>query len=244
MNGKGPYRKGIYPRVSFSYCYWMQSVILVHGAWHGAWCWDQVCQLLSDADVPAMTVNLPFTGYEDDVQAVENVIDQLGAETILLGHSYGGKVISKAAEGKENVTNLVYLCALLLREGEPFAGHDQDPHPSSIQIEVAKDLSCSVKPSAALPAFYTDVDDKIAKEATKRLRPLPVTSFDAGVGEAWRNIQTTYVICNRDAAIHPDRQRQMAELAGHTIEWSCGHSPFLSKPRLVADLLSTLATKS
>jgi pimeloyl-ACP methyl ester carboxylesterase len=219
----------------------MQSVILVHGAWHGAWCWDQVCQLLSDAGIPTLTVDLPFTGYEDDVQAVEDVLDRSGTSTILLGHSYGGKVISKAAEGKENVTNLVYLCALLLREGEKL---DEEYHPSSIKIEVAKDLSCIVKPDAVLPAFYADVDEKIAKEAAGRLRPLPVTSFDAGVGEAWRNIPTTYVICNRDAAIHPDRQRQMAELAGHTIEWRCGHSPFLSKPRLVADLLSTLATEN
>ncbi len=216
----------------------MKSVILVHGAWHGSWCWEKVQQLLSNAGIPSFAVELPFTGFIDDVAEVEATIAHVGAPSVLLGHSYGGKVISQAAEGKSEITNLIYLCAFLLREGESFAGTGQEPHPSSIKLEVGKDLSCTVRSDAIVPAFYADVDSMTAKRASSMLRPLPISSFEPGRGEAWNDITTTYVVCSDDAAIHPDRQRQMASLADHVVEWESGHSPFFSDPELVVNLLS------
>ena len=188
--------------------------------------------------VPSLAVELPFTNFEDDVKEVESTISKVDSPIVLVGHSYGGKVISKAAQGRNTITDLIYLCALLLKENEPFAGEGQEPHPSSIKLEVAEDMSCTVRNEAITPAFYADVDEATAKEATSRLRPLPVGSFGPGEGEAWREIQTTYVVCNNDAAIHPKRQRQMANLADLTVEWDCGHSPFFSDPELVADFFS------
>ncbi len=219
----------------------MKSVILVHGAWHGSWCWAKVQRLLSDAGIPSLAVELPFTGFNDDVKEVEEAITNVGAPSVLLGHSYGGKVISKAAERRTEITDLIYLCAFLLREDEPFAGSGQQPHPSSIKLEVAEDLSCTVRSDAIVPAFYADVDHETADRASSMLRPLPISSFDPGKGEAWNGITTTYVVCTDDAAIHPERQRQMAALADHVIEWESGHSPFFSDPELIANLLSDYA---
>ena len=182
--------------------------------------------------------SFPSRGFIDDVAEVESTIANVGAPSVLLGHSYGGKVISQAAEGKSEITNLIYLCAFLLREGEPFAGNGQEPHPSSIKLEVEKDLSCTVRSDAIVPAFYADVDGMTAKRASSMLRPLPISSFEPGSGEAWNGITTTYVVCTDDAAIHPDRQRQMASLADHVVEWESGHSPFFSDPELVVNLLS------
>ena len=217
----------------------LKTLILVHGAWHGHWCWKEVQNLLSEMGVSSLAVELPFTSFEDDVKEVESTISKVDGPIVLVGHSYGGKVISKAAQGTNTITDLIYLCAFLLRENEPFAGEGQEPHPSLIKLEIAEDMSCTVRSEAITPAFYEGVEEAMAKEATSKLRPLPVSSFGPGEGEAWRSIQTTYVVCNEDAAIHPERQRQMADLADLTVEWDCAHSPFFSNPKLVADFLST-----
>ena len=96
----------------------MKSVLLVHGAWHGSWCWEIVQNGLIENGVDTHSVNLPFTGVEDDISAVKEAIASIDNEIILLGHSYGGIVISKAAEDTEKVTQLIYLCAILLEPGE------------------------------------------------------------------------------------------------------------------------------
>ena len=82
---------------------------------------------------------------------------------------------------------------------------------------------------------------EIAEESITKLRSFPIGSVSSGVGEAWKEKETTYVICKNDSAIHPDRQREMSALADSVIEWDCAHSPFFSDPDLVCDLLVNLA---
>jgi len=219
----------------------MKSVLLVHGAWHGSWCWDLVVERLENSDIEVAVLDLPFTGLENDVLATEEAIRSIGGEVIVLGHSYGGMVISKAAENKSEVRHLVYLCAILLNEGEPMMGYSETPHPSKIQIEVDENLLSIVKPEAIIPAFYEDVPSYIAEQSISKLRSFPITSVSVGTGEAWRETETTYVVCKNDSAIHPERQREMSDLANAVIEWDCAHSPFFSDPQLVCDLLLNLA---
>jgi len=219
----------------------MKSVLLVHGAWHGAWCWDLVVERLDNYGIEVAVLDLPFTGLDNDVIAVEEAIESIQGEIIVLGHSYGGMVISKAAEGKKEVSHLVYLCAILLNEGEPMLGYSDTPHPSKIEIEVDENLLSFVKPEAIIPAFYEDVPLHIAEQAIGKLRNFPITSVSLGIGEAWKETKSTYVVCRNDSAIHPDRQREMADLATSVIEWNCGHSPFFSDPDLVFELLSEVA---
>jgi len=91
------------------------TVALVHGAWHGAWCWDKVVAQLADAHVPVIAVDLPFTSFHDDVNAVRKALDTASDRVVLCGHSYGGAVISEADAGVDSVRHLVYLdyCVLL-----------------------------------------------------------------------------------------------------------------------------------
>ncbi len=221
----------------------MKSILLVHGAWHGAWCWDLVSRRLTNHGITVKAVDLPFTGLENDSESVVEAIESLDGEIILVGHSYGGMVISKAGEGRAEVSHLVYLCAILLNEGESMVGNNENPHPSEIQIEVSDDLMSVVRPESIIPAFYADVPLDLAEKSITKLRKFPIDSISLGEGEAWRETQTTYVICNKDKAIHPDRQRQMANLADNVVEWDCAHSPFLSDPDLVSDLLINLANE-
>ena len=168
-------------------------------------------------------------------------MDDADGEVILVGHSYGGMVISNAAEGKNNVSHLVYLCAILLEEGMSMGASSDTSQESKIKIEVDENLLSTVKRDAVIPAFYKDVDLQIAQDAINLLRPFPIDSVNVGVGEAWRDHPTTYVLCRNDEAITPQTQREMSALADTVVEWDCGHSPFFSDPDLVCDLLGRLA---
>ncbi len=115
---------------------------------------------------------------------------------------------------------------------------------SKIQIDVDENLMSEVKESSAIPAFYGDVDPKLAKASIELLRPFPIVSGSQGIGEAWREKHSTYIVCREDKAIPPELQYVMAKKADRIIEWKCGHSPFLSKPKLVIDLLLNLASST
>ena len=215
----------------------MKSIMLIHGAWHGSWCWDFVEKGLINEGVETHSINLPFTGVEDDIASVSNAIDEIDNQVILLGHSYGGIVISGAAEAKRNVDQLIYLSAILLKAGESMQLDG-----SKIQIDVDENLISSVKKSAAIQAFYADVDPNLAEASIELLRPFPIVAGSKGIGEAWREKHSTYIICREDEAIPPELQYDMAKKADRIIEWECGHSPFLSKPKLVIDFLLDLAS--
>ena len=217
----------------------MKSILLVHGAWHGAWCWNLVEKELKNKGVDARSLNLPFTGVYDDIASVSNALKDIDNQVILLGHSYGGIVISSAAEAKDNVDQLIYLSAILLEPGESMQLDG-----SKIQIDVDENLMSEVKESSAIPAFYGDVDPKLAKASIELLRPFPIVSGSQGIGEAWREKHSTYIVCQEDKAIPPELQYVMAKKADRIIEWQCGHSPFLSKPKLVIDLLLNLASST
>ena len=227
--------------LSLEYCRRMKSIILVHGAWHGSWCWELVESRMSEDGFNVSSVDLPFTGLHDDAAFLSNVLDDADGEVILVGHSYGGMVISNAAEGKNNVSHLVYLCAILIEEGMSMGASSDTSQESKIKIEVDENLLSTVKRDAVIPAFYKDVDLQIAQDAINLLRPFPIDSGNVGVGEAWREHPTTYVLCRKDDAITPQTQREMSALADTVVEWDCGHSPFFSDPDLVGDLLGRLA---
>ena len=96
------------------------SVVLVHGAWHGAWAWDGVVAELERLGVAVEAVELPFTGFADDAATARSVIERAGSGAVVCGHSYGGFVISAVARDLA-VGHLVYLCAFMVDEGEnPF----------------------------------------------------------------------------------------------------------------------------
>ncbi len=191
----------------------MKSIMLIHGAWHGSWCWDFVEKGLLNKGVDTHSLNLPFTGVNDDMKCVSNAIDNIDNQVILLGHSYGGIVISGAAEAKQNVDQLIYLSAILLEDGESMQLDG-----SKIQIDVGENLISEVKKSSAIPAFYADVDPNLAKASIELLRPFPIVAASKGKGEAWREKHSTYIVCREDEAIPPELQYAMAKKADKIIE--------------------------
>jgi pimeloyl-ACP methyl ester carboxylesterase len=176
------------------------------------------------------------------------VIEGVGGPVVVCGHSYGGCVITEAAAGLPSVTHLVYLCALMLDLGESaMQSADVEVPPGSTDLEhaitVGDDGTIRLDPDLAIAAFYADVEPESADAAVALLTPQPGTTFGEGVSAvAWREIPSTYVVCTEDRAIPVVVQRALAERAASAIEWPTSHSPFLSRPHLVIDLLADLAS--
>ncbi|CCG02628.1 alpha/beta fold hydrolase [Blastococcus saxobsidens] len=217
------------------------GALLVHGLWHGAWCWDAVRTALAARGIPAAAVELPLTDLATDVQATRDALDRFGRPAVLVGHSYGGAVITAAGD-HPLVHELVYLAAFQLDEGESVSrtrpGRDL-PDTRLSEAMRASGSEIGLDPELGPALLYSDAAPDVAAAAAARLRPVHRLLF-RGVPEviAWRAVPSTYVVCAEDRVVHPDLQRAMASRATCTVEWPCGHSPVLTRPDAVADLVA------
>ena len=219
----------------------MGEVVLVHGAWHGAWCWDRVVTELQNLGVSATAVELPLAGLAADIEATRPVIEAAGPASVVVGHSYGGKVISAAAAGLPTVARLIYLAAFLAEPDEDtFALMGGSKLTESLVIS---EHGTTVDPAAAADVFYGDADPVTAAAMVARLRLMGVgASPPPGAEPAWRSIPTTYVVCGNDQAISAESQRMMATRAATVVEWPTDHSPFVTRPEAIAALIASYIT--
>ena len=219
-----------------------KPIVLIHGAWHNASCFSRVSGLLIDQGYDVHSVDMPLTGVEDDVQAARQVLTSLPG-CVVLGHSYGGLVITHAAVGVD-IAHLVYLAALMPDQDEDVNELvSQHPSPALAQaVVVLKDGRLAIDPELAIPAFYHDCEETAAKTAARTLRPQRFAPFPIlREPPAWRRVPSTYVVCEDDRAQHPDLQRVFAARATQTVELAGSHSPFLARPDRVAAVLKGLA---
>jgi len=241
-----------------------RPVVLVHGAWHGAWCWEPVVEGLAADGIDALAVDLPghgadtgsFGDLHSDAARVREVLDQqAGRDAVLVGHSYGGAVITEAG-GHPAVGRLVFLCALALTASESCVSVAAgDPAAASISHDGRPDLGQAVTPdddgtitldpALAAACLYNECDPGTAAWAVDRLGPHPmVTLQQTPLAVAWLSKPSTYAVCANDLAIHPGLQRIMAARCGRAVEWESDHSPFLSHPELVVRMLAAEATRT
>ena len=233
------------------------TAVLVHGAWHGAWCFDRLMPLLAAAKVPAVAVDLPghgadpgpFADLHGDADRVRAVLDTIDGDVVLLGHSYGGAVITEAG-AHPAVCHLVYLCALALDDGESCAAaaveetsglsHEGRPSLADGWVQHA-DGTTTLTAEGAAACLYHDCDPATAAWAIARLGPQPMANLgQAPAAVAWRDRPSSYVVCSEDQAIHPGLQRVLARRCTATYEWATGHSPFANQPALLRALLADL----
>jgi pimeloyl-ACP methyl ester carboxylesterase len=234
------------------------TVVLVHGAWHGAWCFDRLLPLLRDAAVPTIPVDLPGHGDDPgpwadlhgDAARVGEVLDGIDGDAVLLGHSYGGAVITEAGVHRA-VAHLVYLCAFALDAGESCAAavvteaaalsHEGRPNLADAFVG-HPDGTTTLTPAGAATCLYNDCDADTVDWAVAHLGPQPMANLGQHPSAvAWRQRPSTYVVCADDQAVHPGLQQILARRCTHRRLWPTGHSPFASRPALLAGLLSDLA---
>ena len=155
------------------------TVVLVHGAWHGAWCFERVLPLVRAAGVDVRAVDLARDGFASDVDSVRVVLDAVDGDVVLLGHSYGGAVVTEAGV-HPSVRHLVYLCAFALDEGEACTSAARDdPDAASISHQGRPNLGHAMVPhdddtttltrDGARACLYQDVDDETFDWAFARL---------------------------------------------------------------------------
>ena len=229
-------------------------IVLVHGAWHGAWCFSALQHALDERGVASYAIDLPGHGSSTlplgdlygDATHVIDVLTALPTPPVLVGHSYGGAVITEVAARHPHLVHLVYLAAFALDEGESVIGFLVGQPRVDVALNAAIQpgpAGCTVLDPAQAPrALYGDCPPQVVAAALARLTPQPVATFEQTVtGSPRTALASTYVRCLRDQAVHIVHQDVMAARCGSTVTLDADHSPFLSQAPAVADLLAGLA---
>ena len=240
------------------------NVVLVHGAWHGAWCWERIIPaLLERGGLRATAIDLPghggdateMTDLHGDATRVAEILDELGEPAILVGHSYGGAVITEAGD-HPLVQHLVFIAGMALDAGESCqkaateqvaaAGIDWKGRPNFGKgFILAPDNTVTLDPAIAAQCLFSDCDEATVAWALNLLGPHPLGNLQQGPSRtAWRTKPSTYAVCADDFVVHPVLQRILAKRCTSVVEWPTGHSPFLSDPGRVAGLLTEVAQGS
>ncbi len=238
----------------------MSTFVLVHGSWHGAWCWETLASFLRERGHQVLTPDLPAHGADQTSVAevtlqayadrVVKVVDSAAEPVILVGHSMGGVVISIVAEARpDRIRRLVYVAAFLLQDGQSLLQIGQSDRESLIlpNLRPSADQSqATLQESALDEIFYHDCEPHIATAAKARLRPEPMLPVVTPIRISRENhgrIPRAYVRCGRDHAISPSAQQHMVDAmpCDPVLALDSGHSPFLSMPAKLCELLLQLA---
>lgn len=223
--------------------------LLVHGSWHGPWCWDALVAALAARGHDAATVALPSCGTDpaalgglaEDAEAVTAAAAAIDGDVVVVGHSYGGAAISEARY-RGNVKRLIYVAAFMPDAGRSSVSY-LPPGPLAPYIGLRDDGTMEVPADQAVPSFYHDCAPDVAAAAEARLclQSQSVLGPDS-TRAAWREIPSSYVVTTDDRALPAEFQRMFAAQADETRDFESSHSPFLSRPDDFADLLADIAT--
>ncbi len=234
----------------------MSTYLLIHGAWHGGWCWRKVVPLLEARGHRVLTPDLPGQGDDGTATAAVTLASYTGricgiASTqtepvILAGHSMGGIAITQAAENcPKHIGARVYLCAFLPRDGDSlmtWASQDQESMVNPSTTIPRADGAIDFKPEHSREAFYGNCADEDAAFAESRLvaqSAAPLGTPVETTAERWGRIPRYYIECERDRAITLKLQREMQKHSPcrQSFSMDTDHSPFLSAPEQLADIL-------
>ena len=229
------------------------TVVLVHGGFADASYWVPVIKELRASDLPVLAPANPLRGLASDSEYVASFVNQVDGPVLLVGHSYGGAVISVAGAATSNAVGLVYVAAWVLDEGESFGDiyerFGKTPlldavRPSNYPLpggDTAAELS--IVPELYQSAFAADLPSDVTDVLAVSQRPFAAILEDRAQAAAWKTLPAWAVVATGDKAIPPDAERHMAVRAGaQPIEVDALHSIALSQPKAVADLIRTAVT--
>lgn len=220
------------------------AIVLVHGAFADAAGWGPVIAILQKDGYRVTAVENPLESFNGDVATTKRAIDAHTGPVVLVGHSYGGAVITEAAAGKANVKALVYLAAIVPDTGEPIATF-LAKYPSDLGAAQKVDAAGFVTIDAAKfgPVFAADLPLEQAAVAAATQKPIKAENFGASPAHAaWKSIPSWYVVSRQDHALSPDLERFYAKRIGaRTTELDASHVAFISHAPEVAALIEQAA---
>ena len=215
------------------------TIILVHGGWADGSSWGKVITILKNAGHRVIAVQLPLHNSADDIATVKRTIELTGGPVLLVGHSYGGFVITNAAYNNPNVTGLVYVAAFAPDEGESL-GTFVTPAmlPPGILILDSAGMSY-INPDMFHDAFAQDVNMTEADIMAIAQKPFNQSIFTEPSGPpAWKQLKTWYQVSDSDHMIPPDTQRMFAQrMNATTISIDTSHASYVAHPDEIAQLI-------
>jgi pimeloyl-ACP methyl ester carboxylesterase len=223
-----------------------KTVLLVHGAWADGSSWSKVIPLLEAKGLHVVSVQIPLTSFADDVAATQRAIALEDGPVLLVGHSYGGAVITEAGNDAK-VVGLVYVSAVAPDQGESTFGLITSVA-TPIEAELRPDKSGFLKltPKGISEDFAQDLSAKEIEVLTATQVPVSVAAMKGEVTTpAWKSKPSWYIIAANDRAISPDLEASQAKKIGATtITATSGHVIMLAQPSKVAAVISDAASKA
>jgi pimeloyl-ACP methyl ester carboxylesterase len=221
------------------------TVVLVHGGWADASSWSAVVEGLEDRGYTVVAPANPLRGLQNDAAYLSSILATISGPIVLVGHSYGGMVLTDAATGNPNVKALVYIAAFAPDVGDSIATLEAMNPGSEVGLSTLTlrpypgGVDAYITPSAFHRVFCADVPASTAAVMAASQRPIDVAvEADPSGPPAWRTIPSWYLVASDDHAIPPATERFMAKRAGATtVEISASHVAMVSHPGAVTDLI-------
>ena len=221
------------------------NILLVHGAWADGSCWSKVLLQLKAKGYNATAAQIPLTSLADDIAVTKRLLSAQKGPTILVGHSYGGAVITGAANGESYVKGLVYITAFGLDAGESLASLSKQgpPSPGSTAIEADDKGYLWINREKFHKSFAGGATDDEAAIMAAVQKPLAFAAFGGQESTpAWKTIPSWYLTCTDDQMIPPPAQEFLAKRMNATVRSvASSHCPFMSHPQDVADIIALAA---
>jgi pimeloyl-ACP methyl ester carboxylesterase len=221
------------------------NIILVHGAWADGSCWGSVIERLQAEGFQVRAPQFPMSSLADDVTRLRQVLDFQDGPTVVVGHSYGGQIMTALGSDAPNVVGLVYIAAFGLDEGESLGALlSQGPVTPALAHLFTDERGFGwLSEDDFVNHFAADVDSVRARVMYAVQQALGSSAFTDVMGvPAWKSLPSWYLVAENDEAIPPDAERQFAARMGATtVEIPSSHVPMVSRPEEVADLIEKAA---
>jgi pimeloyl-ACP methyl ester carboxylesterase len=219
------------------------SILLVHGVWSDGSAWREVITNLAHQGFSVQAAQIPLTSFEEDVATVKRALDHLEGPVVLVGHSYGGGVISEAGHHPK-VEKLVYIAALAPQPGEVL-GAILGRNPPAAHVEMQSDAHGFIWATAEQyqDAMAHDIHRGLVHLAVAVQKPFAAQIFGASVASpAWQSKPSWYLIATEDRILNPNTQYEIAAAIGAKVhETPTSHMPMLSNPEAVTAIIAKAA---
>ena len=222
------------------------NIILVHGAWADGSSWSKVIPTLKNAGYRVIAVQLPEHSLADDIATVKRAIELTGGPTVLVGHSYGGMVITNAGYNNTNVKGLVFVAAFAPNEGQSLGDFVEFTKLPKDLLIVDGGGFAYINPAMFAGAMAQDVDPTEADIMAVVQKPFSTSIFAEKSGPpAWKQLPTWYQVSENDHMIPPDTERMFAkQMNATTISIASSHVSLVSHPNEIAKLILDAANNS